>query len=386
MQTPESVHLLPFDVAVEAAASVARRRGEGVYVVGGVVRDLLMGRQAGDQDLDLVVEGDAAGFAAALSAQVGGSVLTHPAFLTAKVVAPFLSHGGAPPLLAELDVATARCERYSRPGALPSVSASTLAEDLWRRDFSINAMAVPLDVYALHRRLAERDPHAAHPRGGAVLTGALIDPCAGREALRERVVRTLHERSFIDDPTRLFRAVRYCTRLEFTCAQETQVQFDAAVAAGVVSAVSARRVWNEAVLAFDEPNVARLLEHFLQRGLFVQHGVVSLASRARLSEAVQRMEGVRTVVAPVDFKQAGRLVLLATLPEQERARIVAAVQERRALVKQVFLLQADPQAVLAAHDRDVALLLAGYALAGSAELREALEERCRQGRELNGCI
>jgi hypothetical protein len=194
------------------------------------------------------------------------------------------------------------------------------------------------------------------------------------------VVQTLHERSFLDDPTRLFRAVRYCTRLDFTCAQETEAQFQAAVTAGVVSAVSARRVWNEAVLAFDEPRVALLLEGFLQRGLFAQHGVVSAASRARLGEGVLRMEGVRTVVAPLDFKQAGRLLLLATLPDPERTRLVAAIQERRALVKQVLQLRESAQSVLVAHERDVALLLAAYALEGSARLREVLEECCQQGR------
>jgi tRNA nucleotidyltransferase (CCA-adding enzyme) len=150
---------------------------EPVYLVGGAVRDLLLGR--GRTDLDLVVVGDAA----ALAARLGAEVIEHERFATAKVRLD--GH--------EVDIATARAETYPRPGALPEVEpASDLEADLGRRDFTINAMALPL-------------------RGEA----GLIDPFGGRDDLAAGVLRVLHERSFEDDPTRAVRAARYAARFGF---------------------------------------------------------------------------------------------------------------------------------------------------------------------------
>src|SRR4051794_7438973 len=151
--------------AVRAAAS------EPVYLVGGAVRDLLLGR--GRADIDLVVEGDAA----ALAAQLGADVVSHERFATAKV--GLAGH--------EIDIAAARSETYPDPGALPVVEpAAGIEADLARRDFTINAMAVPL----------REEPW-------------LIDPYGGGADLEAGLLRVLHERSFADDPTRALRAARY---------------------------------------------------------------------------------------------------------------------------------------------------------------------------------
>jgi tRNA nucleotidyltransferase (CCA-adding enzyme) len=163
--------------AVRDAAS------DPVYVVGGAVRDLLLGR--GRADLDLVVEGDAA----ALGARLGAELVEHERFATAKVALD--GH--------ELDVASARSETYPRPGALPEVvPAASVEEDLARRDFTVNAMAIPL---------------AGESR--------LIDPHDGRADLEAGLLRVLHERSFVDDPTRAIRAARYAARLGFELEPET---------------------------------------------------------------------------------------------------------------------------------------------------------------------
>lgn len=157
--------------------------GKAVYLVGGAVRDLLLGR--GRTDLDLVVEGDAA----ALATRLGGEVVEHERFATAKVRLD--GH--------EVDIATARAESYSRPGALPEVEPTAgIAADLARRDFTINAMAIPL----------RRDPE-------------LIDPHRGREDLEAGLLRVLHERSFDDDPTRALRAARYAARFGFELEPDT---------------------------------------------------------------------------------------------------------------------------------------------------------------------
>ncbi len=149
-----------------------------VYLVGGAVRDLLLGR--GRSDVDLVVVGDAAALAARLGA---AKTVEHERFATAKVELD--GH--------QVDIATARAETYPQPGALPEVEPATEIEtDLARRDFTINAMAVPLR--------------------GAV---SLIDPYGGRADLEAGVLRALHARSFIDDPTRALRAARYAARFGF---------------------------------------------------------------------------------------------------------------------------------------------------------------------------
>jgi tRNA nucleotidyltransferase (CCA-adding enzyme) len=148
-----------------------------IYLIGGVVRDLMLGRER--SDLDVVVEGDAE----ALARRLGGDAIGYQRFATAKVTLEGL----------EFDLARARAESYARPGALPDVRSATLHEDLARRDFSINAMAIPLH---------------AEPN--------LIDPHGGRADLDSGAIRVLHERSFIEDPTRALRAARYSARFSFT--------------------------------------------------------------------------------------------------------------------------------------------------------------------------
>jgi tRNA nucleotidyltransferase (CCA-adding enzyme) len=157
--------------------------GLPVYLVGGAVRDLLLGRDR--TDVDVVVEGDAA----TVAARLGGETISHERFATAKVTLDGL----------EFDLASARAESYAHPGALPDVRQAGLEEDLARRDFTINAMAVPL----------HREPE-------------LIDPHGGRDDLVRGVIRVLHPGSFVDDPTRALRAARYAARFGFTVDPDTE--------------------------------------------------------------------------------------------------------------------------------------------------------------------
>lgn len=158
-------------------ARVREAGGDPVYLVGGAVRDLLLDR--GRSDIDLVVEGDAA----ALAAELGAEVVSHERFGTAK--AKLDGH--------EVDIAAARSETYPEPGALPVVEVGAdLVDDLRRRDFTINAMAIPLQ---------------GEPR--------LIDPFGGRADLAAKQLRVLHDGSFVDDPTRAIRAARYAARFDF---------------------------------------------------------------------------------------------------------------------------------------------------------------------------
>jgi tRNA nucleotidyltransferase (CCA-adding enzyme) len=173
----------------EALVEFAVRRGEQVYLVGGSVRDLLLGRA--HVDLDVAVEGDAAGLARELAEARQGRLVTHQAFGTASVELAS----------SRVDLAQARAETYSRPGALPAVRPASIDEDLRRRDFTVNAMALRLT------------PPSA---------GTLLDPHGGRRDLKRRLIRVLHDASFRDDATRMLRAVRYEVRLGFRLQEETE--------------------------------------------------------------------------------------------------------------------------------------------------------------------
>ena len=212
---------------------IAAELGAPTYLVGGVARDLVLGRRPGD--LDLVVQArsdsdDRAGprLAQALARQQGGAVTVHPAFGTATWLDPL----GVP-----IDFATARTETYARPAALPAVTpATSILADLSRRDFTFNAMAIRLD---------------------GELFGDILDPFQGQDDLAARQVRVLHAQSFQDDPTRLFRGVRYEQRFGFQLARETLAQVPAALAA--IPDLSGERARHELELAVAEPNALALL-------------------------------------------------------------------------------------------------------------------------------
>jgi len=174
--SPESLRL------IQKAGALAAERRLGSYLVGGVVRDVLLGRA--NSDLDLVVEGNAMGLAESLAGEVGGRLVVHRRFGTAKIRTGNLT----------IDLAMARAETYARPGALPSVRPGSIQDDLARRDFTVNAMALRLDPTSF---------------------GKLVDPFDGQQDLESKLIRILHDRSFIDDATRMLRAVRYEQRFAF---------------------------------------------------------------------------------------------------------------------------------------------------------------------------
>jgi tRNA nucleotidyltransferase (CCA-adding enzyme) len=202
----------------------------GLYVVGGAVRDLLLGREP--RELDLVVEGDAA----ALAARLGGSRRAHDRFGTVTVSLDDATY----------DIARARTESYARPGALPDVVPATLEEDLWRRDFTVNAGAVAL----------------AGPRAGELRAVPAMLP-----DLDARALRVLHDRSFIDDSTRMLRLARYAARLGFSAEPHTRTLLDQALAGGALTTVSASRIGAELRLLSREPDAVASLSMLHTLGL-----------------------------------------------------------------------------------------------------------------------
>lgn len=269
----DAVRLAERLAALPGVDRVREATGEQpVYVVGGAVRDLLLGRER--LDLDLVVDGDAE----ALARHLGAEVVAHERFATAKVTVDGV----------ELDLATARAESYPRPGALPEVRPARIADDLARRDFTINAMAIPLH--------------------GEV---RLIDPHGGRADLERGQLRVLHERSFVDDPTRALRAARYAARFGFSLEPET----GALVRRADLGTVSEDRVEAELLRLAGEPRARRGFELLEEWGLIelprgageLIDAVAELVQRPPWSEVVERQLAIHAAATGHAPGTAGRL-------------------------------------------------------------------------------
>jgi tRNA nucleotidyltransferase (CCA-adding enzyme) len=245
----------------------------GVHLVGGAVRDLLLGREP--RELDIVVEGDVA----PVARRLGAGATVHERFGTATVLA-----GGC-----RFDLAAARTETYARPGALPDVRPAGIDADLRRRDVTVNALALDLGSGVL--RTVEHTPH---------------DLAAGR-------LRVLHDASFIDDPTRLWRVARYAARLGFELDEHTAALAAAAVAAGALQTVSGARIGNELRLALGEPDPIAALDSAAALGL----GPWLAPDRQRAEAAL--------ALLPAGEGRADLVVLAASLapPAGERDRLLA---------------------------------------------------------------
>jgi tRNA nucleotidyltransferase (CCA-adding enzyme) len=235
---------------------VADALGVSAYIVGGGVRDLLLGIR--NLDLDVMVEGDGIAFARALAQQEGARVTTCARFGTAVVLLP----DGC-----KVDVATARTEYYEYPTALPTVEQCSIKQDLYRRDFTINTLAIRLNARGF---------------------GELLDFYGGQRDLRDKTLRVLHSCSFVDDPARVFRAVRLAVRFGFRLGKETLTLLKGAVKMALFQRLSGARLGEELRLLLEEPEahkaVARLAELDLLR--FIQAEVSWSTQLDRLLKSV----------------------------------------------------------------------------------------------------
>jgi tRNA nucleotidyltransferase (CCA-adding enzyme) len=233
-------------------AEVAEHRKDALYIVGGFVRDLLLGSPS--VDFDLVVEGDAIGLARRLAQELGGRVSSHRRFGTAKWQLDFADKRLQQLITADMDVGldlpatldfvTARTEFYSHPTALPSVERGSIKLDLHRRDFTVNTLAMRLD-----------EP----------FRGQLLDYWGGGRDLREKRIRVLHSLSFVDDPTRILRAIRLEQRLGFEIESRTMELLREAVA--LLDRVSGERIRSELDLIFQEEQLAEVMQRLKELGL-----------------------------------------------------------------------------------------------------------------------
>jgi len=250
----------PLRELLTKARDVANDMGYSLYIVGGFVRDLLLGTPT--LDLDLVVEGDAIQLAQRLAAEIGGRVRSHARFGTAKII---LGGDHAPEIPPALDFVTARTEFYERPTVLPQVERSSIKQDLYRRDFTINTLAICLD----------RNRY-----------GDLLDYYGGERDIREKRIRVLHNLSFVEDPTRILRAARFEQRLGFTIEERTATLIDDALE--LLDHVTGERLRHELYLLLGESEPERSMEKLERMGA-LQHLHPALRYARDMSQLFARL-------------------------------------------------------------------------------------------------
>ncbi len=252
---------LPEDILelLQAAGRLGDKKGVNVYAVGGFVRDILL--QRSNLDIDLVVEGDGIEFANDLAHELGGRVRAHQKFKTAVII---LSEKQ------RIDVATARLEYYEHPAALPTVELSSIKLDLFRRDFSINALAIELNPERL---------------------GQMVDFFGGQKDTKDRVIRVLHSLSFVEDPTRIIRAVRFEQRFKFRIGAQTERLIKNALQLNMFQKLSGSRILHELKLLMEESSPLECLERLEEFDILQNiHPLLKLnESKVQLLQKVEKV-------------------------------------------------------------------------------------------------
>jgi tRNA nucleotidyltransferase (CCA-adding enzyme) len=239
---------------------VGEELGLQVYAVGGFVRDLILRRET--KDIDVVVEGDGIHFAQSFGARCGCRVKVHKRMKTATIL---FANGY------KVDVATARMEYYEHPAALPTVELSSIKMDLFRRDFTINTLAIELTSGAF---------------------GQLLDFFGGERDLKEGVIRVLHNLSFVEDPSRIFRGIRFEQRFGLHIGKQTQGLMKNAISMGFLERLSGKRLFTELELILREENPLPMVERMAEFNLLtvlhprLRYDAATKALLARVSEVV----------------------------------------------------------------------------------------------------
>lgn len=283
--------------ALQTAIAVAAAQRVALYLVGGPVRDAYLRQPIGD--LDLVVDGDAWPIAERFAAATGGKITRHEKFRTAVVEV------ARDQAVVPIDFVTARRETYAAPAALPDVTPSTINDDLARRDFTINTLALRFQ-----------------PDGSMTL----LDPFDGRADIDRRVVRVLHDRSFTDDPTRMLRAARFAARLGFDVEPQTTALIEAAAREKMIERTTPQRILHELWLLLDEPRPEAALALLRGWGALEQLKLrwneawrdQFVALRQTTMDADRRAVGWGVLVWPLNAAERRDLLTRYNLPTVER--------------------------------------------------------------------
>ena len=303
---PEVVDLL------RLCGECARDLGSSAYLVGGSVRDIVRGEP--NYDIDIVIEGDGIQFANAIGKILNAKVKVHRRFGTAVVITDIL----------KFDVATARTEYYDFPAALPHVEMSSIKKDLYRRDFTINTMAIMLNPGHF---------------------GKLIDYFGAQRDIKEKTIRILHNLSFIEDPTRAFRAIRFSERFGFKISKHTVSLIKTAVRINLFDKLSGARMYDELNLLFTETEPVNAFRRLARFDLlkFIHHGLVLTKTLERTFEAIQETFAWFKLLFFDEELNKSHLFLMALLDElspEERnealQRLVVPPNARREIVDGIY--------------------------------------------------
>ena len=358
----------------------------GAYLVGGSVRDLLRGET--NLDIDIVVEGDGIAFARKLGKKIGAKIIVHKKFGTAKLIIEdgnklrvtgneFKQKKSRDPLLVtrhslrqfQIDVATARTEYYESPAALPKVELSSIKKDLYRRDFTINTLAVKLN---------RRD------------FGLLIDFFGGQRDLKDKAIRVLHNLSFVEDPTRAFRAIRFSERFGFKLTKHTENLMKLAIRMNIFEKLSGTRIYDELMLTFNETSPIKALRRLGDYGLLkvIHHKLVFTPELEALLQSVHDTITWFELLFLKEEYNRGVLYIMALLfrlaaGEREtalgRLMVPARLQER--IVKELQVVQdilrrLDPDDPVELYrllsGRDIESVLFSMALTPDSEKKKAI--------------
>ena len=306
-----------FRSVLDSVRGLADAAGVSAYLVGGPVRDRLLGVPV--KDLDICVVGDAPALAAQLADATGGRLTVHQRFGTAGVATSDCA----------VDLVTARRETYRRPGALPDVSAGNLADDLARRDFTINAMAIPI----------------------AGASAELVDHHGGQADLSAGVIRILHRQSFRDDPTRILRAVRYAARFGFRMDEATRAAMADALAAGAMATLTPDRVRHELERILEEPDPRSVLRLAHASGVLAAvHPSLSIAHLEALSDVPSTaMTWLAALVWPLSQSEGAQLAIRLNTPA-DWLRVIADTSRLKARLPDLGEADLAPSGVCALLD------------------------------------
>jgi tRNA nucleotidyltransferase (CCA-adding enzyme) len=340
---------------------------DGVYLVGGSVRDILLGEP--NFDVDVVVEGDAIALANELAKELDGRVRAHRTFGTAVVL--YGDDG-------RVDVVTARSESYHAPAVLPVVEPGTIDQDLHRRDFTINAMAVSL-------------------KGDAV--GELVDPFGGGTDLQAGSIRILHDRSFVDDPTRILRAIRYEDRYGFRMDENTVRLARECIATGHVGDLSGARLRDELIALLEEGDVSHAIPRLAELGAEqeIHPHVVADDEAVRLFDRLRELNrqyglgvppwrlGLEALARKLPHEEIGPWLHALKVRRRDADLIAAAIEDGPRIAQQVGQDSLTPADVVAlAEPRAPDAPLFALALADRPQLHEFFGRLEAIGLEIDG--
>ena len=288
---------------LRALGNLADEGGVSLYLVGGVVRDLLLKRET--WDLDLTVEGDGIAFARLVADRYRAGLAVFERFATARLAFP----DGL-----KIDIATTRRESYAQPALLPTVQPASIEADLFRRDFTVNALAVQLNPQQF---------------------GRMLDPYGGQRDLRAHTLRVLHDGSFQDDPTRIFRAIRFEQRFGFRLEPATLRLLAQAASTNLIQRLSGPRLQNEILLLFTERDPVRAIARLEQLKLLrFLHRRLSYTKNVQQTVTAVHSELAWWLRRFQDSVIGRPIVYLMALSSESSPALVAAMIRRLALSRE----------------------------------------------------